>query len=81
MAAQHMLSHHSKKRDKYSLLIVKTRKRSGFADKSGIEEDRQRIATWNVDHQQLDLLTKKVLEIGNLRLIGLNPPTEFSPPR
>ena len=24
--------------------------------------------------------TKSLLEIGNLRLIGLNPPTEFSPP-
>ena len=23
----------------------------------------------------------RLLEIGNLRLIGLNPPTEFSPPR
>ena len=34
----------------------------------------------NWGHGGLDS-QRGVLEIGNLRLIGLNPPTEFSPPR
>ena len=59
MASQRVLSHHSKKRDKYGLPIVDNSRRICFADKSGSEEDTQRIATWNADHQQLVLLTKK----------------------
>ncbi|KAL9104190.1 MAG: hypothetical protein Q9163_000842 [Psora crenata] len=53
MAAQHLLSHHCEKRDKYGLPIVKTSNRIGFADESGLEEDTQRIKTWNTKHHQL----------------------------
>ena len=59
MTAQHMLSHLSKKRDKYGLLIVKTSRRIGLVDESRSEEDMRTIATWNIDYHRLILLTKK----------------------
>lgn len=49
---------HSKKRDEYGFPIVATSRQIGFTDESS-KEDKERIAMWNADHEQLIFFAKK----------------------